>query len=90
MTATKASALGVIPFAMRSEVLEKFEDFKQEECNWIEMAIESEAISLVGAKLIDTECSMMEHVNVDNARYSFYLIMSKYGSNVHLALSPLN
>ncbi len=54
---------------MSDEVLEKFDDFKQGTCNWIEMTIESEVIKLVTATQVDLGSSLTELVNRHNARY---------------------
>lgn len=69
VTASKASALGVIPFTLSDEVLHKFDEFKQGSCNWIEMTIEAEVIQLVSAKEVSSEGSLSQYLNRDNARY---------------------
>jgi hypothetical protein len=61
--------MGVLPFSLSPEVMQKFDDFKQGTCNWIDMTIESEVIQLIGSKMVDSTTSLSQYVTGDNARY---------------------
>lgn len=68
-TVSKSSALSVLPFAMTSEVTEQLNAFKEGTCNWVEMTISNEIISLVGFRSVTADDSLQSFIDTENARY---------------------
>jgi hypothetical protein len=64
----KATALGVIPFQLSSEVIAKLTEFKNGECNWIEVTIESEVVQLICSKTVDSAEDLRSHIDSESAR----------------------
>ena len=69
-SAAKSTALGVLPFALSAEVHEQLEAFKSESdaCNWVEMTIVNEVITLVGFRTVTAEESLQSYIDSESAR----------------------
>jgi len=65
----KSSAMGVLPFEMTEQVIEKLNEFKTETCNWVEMTLESETVSLLSAKNVSTSSKFQQHVSEEQASF---------------------
>lgn len=83
----KSTALGVMPFEMSTEVMEKLDQFKEasgneesDGCNWVEMTVESETVQLKQARFVSVGDSLQDYIPNDSA--SFIAIkLPKLGSN---------
>ncbi len=67
----KATALGVIPFALSEEVTEKLNDFKAGTYNWIDVTVANEVVQLLSAKTVNEEEEVKQHMNPDVASFIF-------------------
>lgn len=67
----KATALGVIPFALSEEVTEKLNDFKAGTYNWIDVTVTNEIVQLLSAKTLNEQDEVKPHINPEIARYGF-------------------
>lgn len=65
----KASALGVIPFELSPEVNEKFEEFKNNNCNWISLTVSNEVVELIDSKTLSFDGALKNYIRPDVARY---------------------
>ena len=67
-SASKGTAMTVLPFALSDEVLEQLEAFKQGSCNWVESTVENEVIKLIGYRTVSAEDSLQPFIDTENAR----------------------
>jgi twinfilin len=65
---TKATALGIIPFALSPEVQEKMLEFKENGVNWLEMNVVSEVVQLLHARNVEASGSYAQYMNDEVAR----------------------
>ena len=71
--ATRATAMGVLPFQVAPELRSGIEDFKNSKCTWCAMTIVGETVSLVGTKIVGdlatTGTSLQSHVSDTEAQF---------------------
>lgn len=72
-SASKSSALGVIPFELSAEVIEQLECFKNGSCSWVEMTVVNEVINLLGFRTVKADDNFQSYIDNETARYSVYM-----------------
>ncbi|RYH02965.1 hypothetical protein EON65_47435 [archaeon] len=65
-TSTKATALGIIPFALSEEVQSQLAAFKAAKVNWLEMNVTNEVVQLINARTVGEEGGYAQYL--DNSR----------------------
>lgn len=65
-SSTKATALGVIPFALSPSAEEQLAAFKEGTVNWIEFTIVSEVVEVLRATTVE-QGTYAQHLNDDTA-----------------------
>lgn len=68
--------MGVLPFQLTTEVIEKLADFRLGQCNWLELTVELEKIKFVAGGFVSTEDNFQRLVSQDQARYVWSAIKS--------------
>ena len=85
--ATRATAMGVLPFQVAPDLRCGIEDFKNNKCSWCAMTIVGETVSLVGSKIVGdlatTGMSLQPHVSDTEAQF----ILTKHTNNGGTQLS---
>lgn len=66
--ATKATAMGALPFELSSHVISALTQLQQGEVNWVEMYLNGEAVELGVAKTVEVKEPLQSHVNDTDAR----------------------
>ncbi len=67
--ASKASALGVIPFAVHEAVHAAWNDFVQGSINWMSMTLEGETVQLDTTKVVTADQDLGSFARRDIASY---------------------
>eukprot|EP01031_Cornospumella_fuschlensis_P028284 gene28284-34152_t len=68
-TLTKATALGIIPFALSEDVQQQLAAFKAGDVNWLEMNVANEVVQLINARTVGEEGGYAQYL--DNSRACF-------------------
>lgn len=65
---SRSTAMGVMPFAVAPAAIDKFAQYRDGSCNWLEMTVESEMVQLVAAGNIAAGDSLQKLISQDQAR----------------------
>lgn len=66
--ATKATAMGALPFELSSSVITALSQLQNGEVNWVEMYLNQETVELGMAKTVDVKEPLQSHVNESDGR----------------------
>ena len=67
---SKSSAMGVIPFHFADDAKEQLVNFKDSNCNWLEMTVVTDTINLVSFQNISDFDHFAHLIHPEKARYS--------------------
>lgn len=70
---SKSSAMNVLPFELAPEVVEQIDEFKNNNCNWVDVTLDGEVVKLVFSRTVKEFDSYKALVSKESAWYYLFI-----------------
>jgi twinfilin-like protein len=81
-SATKSTAMGVVPFTLGAGVADAFRSFVNKSVNWLEISVKDEVIMLHGSKSVTMNDNLTSYVSNNDARFLIVRLPNHEGKDI--------